>query len=37
MLKYNFGNPVINTLKEFQNQEEEFFQVQKAYQKLITD
>ena len=32
-LKYHSGNPVIIHLKEFLNQEEEFFQVLKVYQK----
>ena len=37
-LKYNSGNPVINSIeRECQNQGEEFFQVQVAYQKLIMD
>ena len=36
-LKYNSGNPVINSLKGSLNQVEEYFQAQKAYQRLIMD
>ena len=34
-LKYNSGNPVINTIERVQNQEEEYFQAQAVYQKLM--
>ena len=33
-LKYNSGNPVINSIQRVSNQEEEYFQALKAYQKL---
>ena len=36
-LKYNSGNPVINTIERVSNQEEEYFLAQKAYLKLIMD